>query len=121
MEFINGDNRSSLRTFNASASHDPAGFRKSLTSTTKQWMFNGVASPSKRDLLDIEHAATIDSKLNELEQRMDSKTNNRDNQMRNHSEGLRYKNQVSSQKLGYVRYVEDHKMDERRRQFERIN
>ena len=52
---------------------------------------------------------------------MDSKTNNRDNQMRNHSEGLRYKNQVSSQKLGYVRYVEDHKMDERRRQFERIN
>lgn len=71
MSPLKGGNTASLRTFNASSSHDAAGFRKSMTSSAKLWTFNGEASPSKIDAIDKQHAATIDSKLMQVEQRME--------------------------------------------------
>ena len=40
--------------------------------------------------------------------------------MRNYSEVLRQKNEVSAQKLSYVRYIEDKKEEKRRENLDRI-
>ena len=57
-----------MRTFNASASHNIAGFQKTIA---KHSTLDCENSPTRRDLIDQEHAATIDSKLLEVDKRMD--------------------------------------------------
>ena len=45
---LNGDTTMPLRTFNASAIHDTAGFRKTMNSS----QVKNEASPSKKDIID---------------------------------------------------------------------